>query len=110
MKRTYKYPLSLEDELMVEIEIEKAKVVDFKVMYNTIIEGKERQVVRYDCSHGYAHKDILYQKPKRKEKMAKIGYDKLLDLARDDITRNWEEYKKKYLKLVYGGEKNEFGD
>lgn len=110
MKRTYKYPLSLEDELMVEIEIEKAKVVDFKVMYNTIIAGKEHQVVRYDCSHGYAHKDILYQKPKRKEEMARLEYDKLLDLAKDDITSNWEEYKKKYLKLVYGGEKNEFGD
>ena len=110
MKRTYKYPLSLEDELMVEIGIEKAKVVYFKVMYNTIIEGKEHQVVRYDCSHGYAHKDILYQKPKRKEKMVEIGYDKLLDLAKDDIANNWEEYKKKYLKLVHGGEKNEFGD
>jgi len=100
MKRSYKYPLSLEDELVVEMEIEKSKIVDFKVMYNTIIGGRERQVVRYNCAHGYAHKDILYEKLKRKEIMADIGYGKLPDIARDDIERNWERYKKKYLRLI----------
>lgn len=105
MKRIYRYPLSLEDELVVEIEIEKSKVVDFKVMYNTMIEGKEHQVVRYDCSHGYAHKDILYQEPKRKEVLPNIEYDKLLDIAKGDITENWEEYKKKYIKLILQGVK-----
>jgi len=78
MKRKYRYPLSLDDELVVEMEVEKSKIVDFKVMYNTIIEGKEHQIVRYDCAHGYAHKDILYEKPKRKETMADIEYDNCL--------------------------------
>lgn len=100
MKREYRYPLSLEDELVVEMEIERSNIVDFKVMYNTIIKGKEHQVVRYDCAHGYAHKDILYEKPKRKEIMADIEYDELLDIAKDDIERNWEQYKKKYLRLM----------
>ena len=107
MNRAYKYPLSLEDEFVVEIRIEKRKVVDFKVMYNTIIDGKEHQVVRYDCSHGYAHKDILYKRPRRKKKMARLAYDKLFDLAKDDIIQNWEEYKRKYIKMIceYKGRK-----
>ncbi len=102
MKREYRYPLSLEDELVVEMEIERSEIVDFKVMYNTIVEGKEHQVVRYDCAHGYAHKDVLYEKPKKKEIMADIEYGELLDIARDDIEKNWEQYKRKYLRLING--------
>lgn len=56
------YPLSeeLEDRLRVSALRQKGEVVRFVVKYETLINGKWRAIVRYDNSHGFAHKDIIH--------------------------------------------------
>ena len=95
-----------DDILLLRAEKDKGGVVDFKVMYYIMIDGKEHQIIRYDCSHGFAHKDILYTNPPVKESMPQLPYDKLLDIAEEDIKNNWKEYRSKYMnKLGQGREK-----
>jgi hypothetical protein len=56
------YPLSeeLEDRLRVSTFREKAAVVKFVVQYEALINDSWRPIVRYDTSHGFAHKDIIH--------------------------------------------------
>lgn len=41
---------------------EKGKIVFFRVQYETKIADKWYPVVRYDTSHGFAHRDIIKKK------------------------------------------------
>ena len=43
-------------------------VTEFMVQYEVFVEGKWHEVVRYDTSHGYAHKDLIHADG-RKEKV-----------------------------------------
>ena len=56
------YPLSeeLEDRLRVSALKQKGKILKFVVQYEAFIENKWRPIIRYDTSHGFAHKDIIH--------------------------------------------------
>ena len=77
-----------------------AEDMRFRLIYCTVIDGKKHQVVRYDCCHGFPHKDICYTTPNRKEKMPKLPNDKLIEMAMHDLKTNYQAYKQKYLKLT----------
>lgn len=40
--------------------LEKDRVVEFSVQYETHIAGKWHPIVRYDSSHGFAHRDLIH--------------------------------------------------
>jgi hypothetical protein len=76
----------------------KGSRVRSSLLYNS---GRQsRQVVRFDCEHGHAHKHILYVKPAKKQDMSDLSYKDLFNLALDDIERNWRLYKRKYNQFV----------
>ena len=54
-----------EDRLRVRINVDKGKVKDVVVQYESKIKEKWYCIVRYDCSHGFFHRDML--NPKREE-------------------------------------------
>jgi len=56
------YPLSeeLEDRLRVSAVRQKGEIVRFVVQYEALISGNWKAIVRYDNSHGFAHKDIIH--------------------------------------------------
>ena len=60
------YPLSedLEDMLRVSALKQKGKVIRFVVQYEALINDEWRPIIRYDTSHGFAHKDIIHYKGK----------------------------------------------
>jgi len=61
------YSLSeeLEDRIRVSAMKEKGQVFKFVVQYEALLKGKWRPIVRYDTSHGFAHKDIIITQVKR---------------------------------------------
>lgn len=75
-------------------------MVDFKVIYFTLHEKKELQVVRYDCTHGFPHKDVFYEKRPKKIKLPIVSYSGLFQIAMDDIQDNWMRYKRRFLRLI----------
>jgi hypothetical protein len=47
------------DRLRVRLKVEKGNLVDVVYQYETLIDEHWTPIVRYDCVHGFFHRDIL---------------------------------------------------
>ena len=50
----------LEDRLRVSALKRKGVIIKFVVQYEAYIENNWRHIIRYDTSHGFAHKDVIH--------------------------------------------------
>lgn len=80
---------------------EKGKVVNFVVQLEVRIEGQWKPVIRYDCSHNFAHIDRYNINGEKIKENICLTYEGSLNLADEDININWEFYKEKFLKGEY---------
>ncbi len=73
-------------------ETDRGKVVGFAVQLELWFGDAWQPILRYDASHGFAHRDV-YETPGRKRK-ERINLDlpEALTLADRDIDRNWERH------------------
>lgn len=86
-----------DDRLRIKIITKKGAVTDVVVQYESKIKDKWYPIVRYDCSHGYFHRDIL--SPKGEETKNPIPIQNLKDAltyAEQDIRDRWEWYKERF--------------
>ena len=98
---TKELSLDGEDRLRIKIEVEKGKVKDVVVQYESKIKDKWYPIVRYDCSHGFFHRDILNQKGEKTKQVIQIQNLKdALTYAEQDIKDRWEWYKKRFKKGI----------
>lgn len=84
--------------LRTRISIERGEVTDFTLQYETTIDGERVAVVRYDCAHGFPHRDILDRRGVVVSKQPLPGNPDLktaLALARHDLRENWPRYRAK---------------
>jgi hypothetical protein len=79
-------------------KIESGKITEFVVQLEIKLEDKWRVVIRYDCAHGFAHKDCYNRAGHNRKINLYPDYDDALTLADDDINDNWEKYKDRFLK------------
>jgi hypothetical protein len=75
----------------------RGKMVKFMVQLEVKYEGEWREVVRYDCAHGYAHRDSYDLRGKHMKEELHLSFEDGLTLADDDIDDNWETYKHRFL-------------
>ena len=68
-------------------------MVQLEVKYR----GNWKEVIRYDCSHGYAHQDSYNLYGQHKKQELYLNFKEVLTLADDDIDENWEIYKYRFL-------------
>jgi hypothetical protein len=88
-----------EDRLRIKINIEKGKVTDVVVQYEARIKDKWYSIVRYDCSHGFFHRDIINPKGEKiKQPIPIQNFNDALTYAEQDIKDRWEWYKEKFKK------------
>jgi hypothetical protein len=88
-----------EDRLRVRINVDKGKVVDVVVQYESKIKEKGYPIVRYDCSHGFFHRDLLDPKGKETKQSISIqNFKDALTYAEQDIKDRWEWYKERFKK------------
>lgn len=58
-------------------------------------------IVRYDCSHGFFHRDVLYPGSEKEKQTINItNLEDALNYAEQDIKDRWEFYKERYLKKL----------
>lgn len=89
------------ERLRIKIRLDKGKVFDIVVQYESYIDNKWTPVLRYDCSHGYFHRDVLHPNGSKEKKA--IGIKKMEDAllyAEQDLKDRWEFYKDKYVKKL----------
>lgn len=75
----------------------RGKVERFVVQLEINQDGKWKEVVRYDCAHGFAHRDSYDLVGRNKKEKLFLSFEDVLTIADDDIDDNWEFYKKEFL-------------
>ena len=89
------------ERLRIKIHSEKGELIDIVIQYESFINDKWHPSVRYDCSHGFFHRDIM--KPNGEKEKQAIAISKLkdaLNYAEQDIKDRWEFYKERYSKKL----------
>ena len=77
---------------------ESGKITKFAVQPEVKAGDTWREVVRYDCAHGFAHKDLYSIEGKHRKINLYMNYEDALTFADDDINENWEVYRNRFLK------------
>lgn len=89
------------ERLRIKIHSEKGQLVDIVIQYESFIKNKWHPIVRYDCSYGFFHRDIM--KPtgeKEKQAITISSLKDALNYAEQDIKDRWEFYKERYSKKL----------
>ena len=96
----FKYLDEGDDEIIrIRFWIDKGKLLDLVIQYESKIDDRWHSIVRFDCSHGFFNRDVLNPNG-AKEKFA-IPMNNLKDAANyaeQDIKDHWNSYKERYLK------------
>jgi len=87
------------DRLRVRLKIEKGQLIDVVYQYEAFINGKWIPIVRYDCAHGFFHRDILNPNgDKEKQEIAIDNLKSASKYAEQDLRDRWEWYKDRFIK------------
>ena len=65
--------------MRVRLKTQKGELVDAVFQYEALIDNVWTPIVRYDCAHGFFHKDVLY--PKGEKEKTKMTFDSLKSAA-----------------------------
>lgn len=89
------------ERLRVKISVEKGSIRDIVVQYETYWNGDWLAIIRYDCAHGFFHRDVLfYRGEKEKQTIVIDNLQNALSYAEQDLKDRWEWYKKRYFKKL----------
>lgn len=83
------------------------KILEFILQLEIDIRDKWHPIIRYDTSHGFAHRDYCHPDGRvEKTPLFVSNYNEALTFAQEDLNINWELYREHYLKEVqkYGKE------
>jgi len=97
----YYLTTDLIDRLRVSAQIEEKTVIRFSVQYEAFIKQKWHPIVRYDTSHGFAHKDILHPDGTvEKQPLLFYNFNLALTFAVQDLKLLWKWYRGSYEREV----------
>ena len=86
-----------DDRLRLRIVTDKGKVVDIVVQYEAKFDETWHPIVRYDCSHGFLHRDVMSPSGKKEKYPLDIPDLKTaLIYAEQDIKDRWKWYRDRY--------------
>ena len=79
----------------------KGRVISFSIQLEIWVNGKWCPVIRYDTTHGFAHRDFIHPNGRsEKTPIFAQNYNDALTFSEADIKDNWEFYKERFLKEV----------
>lgn len=101
-KEFFKYLDNEKNErIRMKIVIDRGNVTDIVVQYETFLGDQWTPVVRYDCAHGFFHRDILNPTgEKEKQTIVIQELENALLYAEQDIKDRWKFYKQRYTKKL----------
>jgi len=89
--------ISEDDLIEVKFTKHKNRFESIVVVYCSKIGGEVHEIVRYDCAHGFFHKDLLYEKKPRKELICEGLSGELIRRIINEILCNWRELKSSFI-------------
>ena len=103
MKREVEYVVRLGafDRYRHKHTATRGRITNFRLQYETMVKGIWYPVVRYDMSHGFAHRDLLnWRSECVKTPLFMSNLNDVLTFAESDLKINWEIYKERFLEDV----------
>ena len=89
------------DRIRLHFITDKGEIIDLVLQYETIIHEKWVAIVRYDCAHGFFHRDMMYPNGDKEKKIIEVPSLKFaVTFAKQDMEDKWEWYKENYLKKI----------
>jgi hypothetical protein len=91
-------PITHRDRVRVQFYTEKGQVAVIHVIqYEARFNDEWVPVARYDCAHGFFHRDICHADGRQdKEALFFNSLADALNYAVRDIKENWEQYRARY--------------
>ena len=87
------------DRLRIQFISDKGRITDLMIQYEAIVEDRWTPIVRYDCAHGFFHRDILNPDGSQEKKDYQMdNLNVAFSFARQDLEDKWEWYKENYIK------------
>lgn len=101
-KKEFLVPLGRDNRLRYRIQPSRGQVDDFVVQYEARVGDRFYPVVRYDCSHGRAHKDTLDVVGRNIEKqwLENLSLADALQMADRDLRSNWPQYRDEFIRRM----------
>ena len=101
-KEFFKYLDNLgQERIRMKISTDRGIVTDIIVQYESLLNKQWIAIIRYDCAHGYFHRDIMSPKgDKEKHTITIQNLEDALLYAEQDIKDRWKFYKQKYLRKI----------
>lgn len=93
--KEYFHKLVFGQTIRIAFDLDRGRVTDFTVQYETWLGGRWKAVVRYDVAHGRPHRDVLDRQGRQVTKdwlPPTIGLQDAMEEAVADITRHWATY------------------
>ena len=87
------------ERMRVKLITDKGKLQSVLFQYESLINGKWIEIIRYDCFHGFFHRDVIWPNGEREKFEISISDLKTAaEYAEQDIKDRWEWYKERFLK------------
>jgi len=91
----------LADRIRVKFSKEKGIIIDLVIQYEAVVKEKWYAIVRYDCAHGFFHRDTLKPNGEKEKKVIEMpDLNAAFAFARQDIEDKWKWYKEQYIKKM----------
>jgi tetrahydrodipicolinate N-succinyltransferase len=69
--------------------------------YETLIDEQWVAIVRYDCVHGFFHRDVLFPNGDKEKQSIEMDSLKIASkYAEQDLKDRWEWYRERYIKKL----------
>jgi hypothetical protein len=90
--------LTPQNRLRIHFVTERGRVERLDVVqYEAEIDGQWLAIVRYDCSHGYLHRDVIrHDGTQEKSRVAVVDLAEALNQAIEELERQWQFYRQAY--------------
>ncbi len=74
-------------------------MVEFRIQFEALIDGRWVVIVRYDSAHGCPHRDIMHPDGSEiKEWLDLYSKAEVLTIGQRDIMENWSAYRERFEK------------
>lgn len=97
-EKRYLIPYSLDAQKRHHHQTQRGKVVRFMVQLEVLVHGEWRPVIRYDCAHGYAHRDRFNLQGEQLKDELRMSYAEALTFGDDDLDDHWAGYREHFLR------------
>ena len=89
------------NRLRVRLITESGELTDVMYQFESFINKKWVAIVRYDCAHGFFHRDIIQPNGDKEKQLIEMDSLKSASkYAEQDIKDRWEWYRERYIKKL----------